>query len=267
MVSRRMGRNPRPRQTVGDPAVPQPADLRDGDRGLLQVLDAKTYSIAAVARLTGLHPRRVGRWLQGYRYQYEVSAGPARQGEQRPVIQRPRTGGTTYASFLDLVDLLFVREFLKHGLSLQKVRLALDEATRLLGTDHFARQTFFTDGHQIHLELVQAGPEKAKGLLALMTGGQWAIAPLIEQLASRIDFHKQTGLARRWHPSGRDGLVVVDPYISFGRPSIVRRGIATESVYDVYLGEHEQIEAVCHWLGLRPEEAEAAVLFERQMAA
>ncbi len=42
---------------------------------LLQIFDARTFSAAMAARLTGLHPKRVGRWLQGYRYEYEVSTG------------------------------------------------------------------------------------------------------------------------------------------------------------------------------------------------
>ncbi len=267
MVRRRIENDLRPSKTAGLPDRSRPGDLQQGDPELLQVLDARTYSIAAVARLAGLHPKRVGRWLQGYRYEYEVSAGPVRQGKQDPVIQRPRTRGTTYASFLDLVDLLFVREFLNQGFSLQKVRIALDEATGLLRTNHFARQTFFTDGHGIYLQVVQTGPGKGKGILELMTGGQWAIAPIIQELASRIDFHEQTDLARRWHPRGREGFIVVDPCISFGRPSIVGRGIATENVYDFYLGEQEQIEPVCRWMGLQRDEVEAAVVFEQQMAA
>lgn len=182
-------------------------------------------------------------------------------------MHRSGTAGTTYASFLDLVDLLFVKEFLDHGLSLQKIRVALDEATGLLGTDHFARQTFFTDGHGVYLQVVQMGAEEGEGILALMTGGQWAIAPIIQDVATRIDFHEQTGFARRWHPRGRDGLIVVDPCISFGRPSIEGRGVATENVYDFYLGEQERVEPVCRWMGLEAHEVMAAVAFEQQMAA
>jgi len=240
---------------------------REMDPQLWMVLDAKTYSIAEASRLIGLHPKRVSRWLQGYSYKYEVYSGHVRHGEQAPVIQRGRTRGTTYASFLDLVDLLFVKQFLEHGLSLQKVRTALDEATELLGTNHFARETFFTDGHNIYLKLIEAGPDKGEGILQLMTGGQWTIAQIIEELATRIDFHEATGFARRWYPLGHTGLIVIDPTISFGRPSIVNRGIATENVYDFFVGEEEKIEQVCRWMDLQPREVVAAVGFERQIAA
>ena len=247
----------------------RPGNRRNGDQDnqdLWNVLDAKTYSIAEAARLSGLHPRRTARWLMGYTYEYPVQEG-WRQGEQAPVVGRVGTVGTTYASFLDLIDLLFVRNFLEHGLSLQKVRLALNEATALLGTKHFARQTFFTDGRNIYLQLIQLGPEKAGGILQLMTGGQWTIAPIIEELAAKIDFHEATGYARRWFPLGRKRPVVVDPFISFGRPSVINRGVATENIYDFFLGEQGQVDTVSRWMGLESTEVLAAVEFEQKMAA
>jgi uncharacterized protein (DUF433 family)/DNA-binding transcriptional MerR regulator len=234
---------------------------------LRRVLDAKTYCLAEASRLTGLHAKRVSRWLQGYSYVYEVFPESKKYGEQQPVIQRGSTKGTTYASFLDLIDLLFVKQFLEQGLTLQKVRKALDEAADLLGTIHFARETFFTDGHNIYLELVKAKTDSCEGILQLMTGGQWTIAPLIIELSMRIDFHEATGFARRWFPLGRNGLIVIDPTISFGRPSLVNRGIATENIYDFYIGEEKDMEQVCHWLDLKPREVHAAVDFELQKAA
>ena len=239
----------------------------ENEHKLWDVLDAKTYSLAEVARLSGLHPRRASRWLQGYTYEYEVQPGYTRYGEQAPVVRREGTVASTYASFLDLIDLLFVGQFLEHGLSLQKVRLALDEATTLLGANHFARETFFTDGRKIYLKLVELGHDKAEGIMQLMTGGQWTIAPIIQELATRIDFNEATGLARRWFPLGRDGLVVVDPFVSFGRPSIVNRGVATENVYDFFLGEQQAVEQVSHWMGLSSSEVNAAVSFEQKIAA
>jgi DNA-binding transcriptional MerR regulator/uncharacterized protein (DUF433 family) len=234
---------------------------------LLKILDAKTYSIAEASRLTGLHVRRVSRWLQGYSYVYEVNPEIMKLGEQKPVIQRVSTKGTTYASFLDLIDLLFVKQFLEQGLPLQKVRKALDEAIELLGTNHFARETFFTDGHNIYLEIVKANSNSDEGILQLMTGGQWTIAPIIMKLSKRIDFHESTGFARRWYPLGRNGLVIIDPTISFGRPSIVNRGVTTENIYEFYIGEEKDIEQVCRWMVLKPQEVHAAVDFELQKAA
>jgi uncharacterized protein (DUF433 family) len=181
----------------------------------------------------------------------------------KPVVHRRGTAGTTYASFLDLMDLLFVKQFLNHGASLQKVRKALDEATEVLGTAHFARETFFSDGRKIYLQMKASGG----AILELLSGGQWVIASVIQELAERIEFHKPTGLARRWYPMGRDGLVVLDPFVSFGRPTIVGRGIATATVYDFFLAERRNPRSVRSWLGLNSREARAAIEFEESLAA
>lgn len=226
-------------------------------------LDIPIYPAAEAGRLTALSATRVRRWLQGYEYRYAPPGGEESVRQQKPVVHRRGTAGTTYASFLDLIDLLFVKQFLNHGASLQKVRKALQEATEVLGTDHFARETFFTDGRKIYLQMKASGD----AILELLSGGQWVIAPVIQELAERIEFHKPTGLARRWYPLGRDGLVVLDPLISFGRPAIVGRGIPTATVYDFYLGENRNPRSVRSWMGINRDEARAAIKFEESLAA
>ena len=135
------------------------------------LLDRPTYNASEAGRLADLKPDRVRRWLRGYSYSH---AGGVHR--QEPVIRRSGQRTTAkYASFLELVDLLFVKEFLNEGISLQQLRRALSEAADLLGVTHFARQVFFTEGRRIHLEVGQKG---GKALLQLLSGGQWVIAPV-----------------------------------------------------------------------------------------
>ena len=222
-----------------------------------------SYTVAEAGRLVGLTAERVRRWLRGYQYSY----GDAVRG-QPPVVLQGRGPASPHASFLDLVDLLFVKRFLDHGVSLQKIRRALDEAREVLGTNHFARQTFFTDGGAIFLRLKE-GAQRGRGeaILELMSGGQWVIAPVIRQLAQQIDFGSPEGLASRWHPLGRDRPVVLDPKVSFGAPSIAGRGVKTININDLYMAEGESLESVRTWWGLTDTEIQAAVDFERQLAA
>ncbi len=217
-----------------------------------------SYPAAEAGRLVGLTASRVRRWLKGYDYSY----GDAMR-RQGPVLQRRPTQVTSYASFLELVDLLFVKRFLDHGVSLQKVRRALVEAREILGTDHFAREIFFTDGSGIFLKV----REKGNAILELISGGQWTIESIIRQLATQIDFESPGGLARRWYPLGRERSVVLDPSVSFGRPSVVGHGTTTANVYDLYLAEGQRVGAVRAWWGLTADEVEAAVEFERSLAA
>ena len=100
-------------------------------------LDRPIYPAAEAGRLVGLSSVRVNRWLKGYKYKYDEKIH-----HQPPLIHRQGTLGTSYASFLDLIDLLFAKRFVDYGISLQKVRIALDEAAIILETNHFARQCF-----------------------------------------------------------------------------------------------------------------------------
>lgn len=225
-------------------------------------LTRPAYSATEAGRLAGLAAGRVRRWLRGYEYAY----GDAVRG-QPPVLQG-RPVGTSYASFLDLVDLLFVKQFLDYGVSLQKVRRALDEARGLLGTDHFARQTFFTDGGSIFLRLQEGdAADRGDAILELMSGGQWVIAPVIRELAQQIEFESPKGLAKRWYPLGRSRPVVLDPMVAYGAPSIAGRGVKTTNIHDLFVAEGESLASVRAWWGLSDDEIQAAVDFERQLAA
>jgi uncharacterized protein (DUF433 family) len=221
--------------------------------------DTPMYSGAEVSRLTGLHASRVRRWLRGYTYDH----GDDRV-EQPPVIGRGAAFRSSHASFLDLIDMLFVREFLAQtDISLQKLRRALDEARRLVGAEHFARRDFFADGRELYLKVREDGDE----IIQLLSGGQWVIADIITTIGRQITFDATSDLARRWEPAEGDGLIALDPAVSFGRPHVVGTGIATTNVYDLYLGENKSLPRVCAWFGIKQLQAQAAVAYEEKLAA
>ena len=222
------------------------------------LLKRPTYSAPEVGQLVGVAPARVRRWLRGYRY-----VRPDGTRRQPALVPRDSTLETPYASFLELVDLLFVKRFLDAGVSLRTLRRALEEATEILNVPHFAGQRFFTDGRKVYLEI----REKGEALLQLISGGQWTIAPVIRALAERIDFDDASGLACRWYPRGKEGRVVLDPAMSFGRPTLVGHSVATSNIFDFYQAEGESVQAACDWWGLSPDEVEAAVAFEGSVAA
>ena len=218
------------------------------------------YFPAEVSRFVGISKYRVHRWLEGYKYTVD-----SKQKQLQPVVQKSWQDKEypNYASFLDLIDLLFVKQFLDFGVSLQKLRRALEEAKKILGTSHFARQKFFTDGKSICLEIVDQGD----AILELLTDGQWVISKIIQQLAHQIDFDTSTELARRWFPFKENRLVVLDPLISFGRPIIITKNITTENIFDLFKAEGEKIDPVCEWMDLTSEEVTAALEFEETLAA
>lgn len=237
-----------------------PSDYALTKQELFETLHSPTYPAAEASRLAGISSWRARAWLKGYSYKYEVG-DKVIEAHQDPVVD-PDKSKENYASFLDLIDLLFVKRFLENGIPLQQIRKALDEARNILGTNHFARNTFFTSGSNLILQL-----PIYNDMVALLTGGQTAIPEIIQQLGEKIDFEEVTGygLASRWYPNGREGLIVIDPRISFGKPTIVNHRITTANIYDLYLGERD-IKPVSKWFDLPEVKIQAAIKFETALA-
>lgn len=227
---------------------------------LLYSLDAPAYSIGFASRLTGITRWSISRYLRGYDYKLDKKAEYKRH--KPPVVDQSQE--SIFASFLDLIDLLFVKEFLKRGFTLQYLRRALAEAKRYLGTPHFARSEFYTSSNQIIVKLPQDG-----ALIALMTGGQLAIPEIARKLSKRLEFEDITGygFARRWYPQGIGGSIVIDPQISFGKPTLGEYGIPTSNIYDLYLGESKNFTTVSRWFDVPVPEIKTAVQFEHSLWA
>lgn len=231
----------------------------------MYVWDIPRYTAAEAGRLTGLSPGRVRRWLRGYSYLYSSSSSELDTViHQQPVIRQQDAEDSGYASFLDLIDLIFVRRFLENGFSLQKIRKALAEAELIVGGHHFAQRVYFTDGQEIYLRVKEKASEN---LLQLLSGGQWVISEIILRMAKQVDFDQQTGFVEKWYPAGRDGGVVLDPRVCFGAPTIAGKGVRTSNIYDLFVAESRDAKQVSDWMNLQTEEIEAAVRFEKALAA
>ncbi len=227
--------------------------------------DVPRHTPTEAGRLAGLKPDRVRRWLRGYEYMYSpAGADSAQKVTQGPVVKREGTLHSSHASFLDLIDLLFVKSFLEHGFSLQRIRRALAEAEGTVGGHHFAQRCYFNNGTNIYLQVKDGA---AENLLELLSDGQWVIADVIKHFAKQVDFNEKTGFAEKWYPYGKQGRIVLDPRVSFGAPTIVHRGVRTANVYDLYRAESRNVAEVASWMSLESPDVEAAVTFEEALAA
>lgn len=233
--------------------------LATSKRHITEALNAPAYSLAEASRLVNMKKWTVRRYLRGYKYDY------AEQRVQQPPVVKGSKIKEPYASFLDLIDLIFIRELLKRGFFLPTIRKALDEARDWLGTPHFARSEFFTAGvNEIALRLPRDGC-----MIVLLTGGQSAMPQIIEMFSDKLDFENITeyGFVKRWYPRGMDGMIVIDPTISFGRPTIIGTGIPTNNIYDLYLGEEKELEPVSKWFNIPQNHVQTAVQFEHSLCA
>jgi len=228
---------------------------------LYTILDQPMYYPAFASKLVRLSTGRIKRWLQGYEFNYrQEKSGQVVYGTSDPVIHRKKIELPEYASFLELIDLLFVKQFLEHGFSLQKIRVALNELYRLTGENHFAHNKFFVFQKSLYVN-------NDNEIIDLLTGGQKAIEKFIKSLGSQLDFHSVSGFPVRWYPLGKEKQIVLDPDISFGRPTVLGTGINTETIYNMYLGENQNIKKVGFWLNLKETQTIAAIEFESDLKA
>lgn len=229
-----------------------------------RLLEEPIYTPADAARLVRLTPSRVRRWLHGYR----DASGPhtrRKHVEAPPVVRGRRDANRHEASFLDLIELFMVKALLDHGLSLQKLRRIVNELGRTQQIDHpFATKRFYLFGSKLFVQLDESLDTP---ILETLTGGQRGISQVITQCGTQIDFDRESKLARSWWPMGKSRRVVVTPERGFGAPTVANRSVKTSNVYDLFVGEHENVARVADWLDLSEDEVRDAVEFEQTLAA
>jgi uncharacterized protein (DUF433 family)/DNA-binding transcriptional MerR regulator len=227
------------------------------------------YSRAEAARLLGMTPSRLRRWVSGYTYWLHYDRSDHRQRREKPpviVTDLPAIDSFIALSFLELMELRVVKALIDKGVSLQHIRAAARLASERFNTEHpFASRRVFTDGRAIFsaISADEAAPDVVKWRRAeidqLVAGG------IFETFLQEIQFDPQTSLAYRWWPLGRNEPIILDPKISFGAPVVEGTAVRTTTV--ARMATHLSVEeaAVAYELQLR--QAEAAVEFEAQLAA
>lgn len=164
-------------------------------------------------------------------------------------------------SFYDLIEAHIVRALRSvHGVSHPVIRRWIDVARSKLEVDRplldarlgaFTRQ-FLSDRQPDHADLA---PSR-----------RLALGALLEQHLARIEYD-DSGLPTRFFPFARaprnagGRLVLITPYVAFGRPILRRTGISTRAVAQ-RLDAGESLEVVRTDYFLTAAEIDEAVLFE-----
>jgi hypothetical protein len=216
------------------------------------------YTIGDAARLAEVTPARVRGWVQGY-------AQGSGKSRRPPVIDRrlPELEGKTALSFRELIEVRFVRHFLRAGVSWHVLRRAAREARQeLLGNDG-ARLRFSTDGVTVFADaLAKDGDRRARDLVA----NQYVLLLILEQsIQSEFDLDAHN-LIRAWTPRRETPLVVINPSRSFGHP-IVEPGVPTATLAGALSAEHGNTARVAAIFDTTEEAVRQAAAFEMTLAA
>jgi uncharacterized protein (DUF433 family) len=160
---------------------------------------------------------------------------PTKAGSKffRPVIAVPNSKRRSL-SFINLVE-VHVLDALRrdHHVPLDKIRVALDYLQKHFGSKHpLAEERFATDGLDLFVQ-------KYGQLINASRAGQLGMKEILETYLKRVERDAQ-GVALRLYPFTRKRTpnepksVVIDPFVSFGKPVLAGTGIPTSIVAERY---------------------------------
>ena len=217
------------------------------------------YTYKEASLLTNISVNTLRRWVEGYkRPQSAITIAPIIHSDYSKIES------SQVLSFLDLVEVLFIKAFQSYGISLQTIRTAVNRASKLLNSEHpFAMKKFYTDGKTILAKIAHDG--NSVDLIDLLKKQYQIVDVVLPHLYECIDFN-QFDFAERWWPNGKLAGIVVDPNRSFGQPIIHDLNIKTHLIQELYNSGHS-IEDIIDWYDIDKKYVKMALDFETRKTA
>lgn len=216
------------------------------------------YTFGEVARIVGLATQTVRNWILG------------RPGEDRslhPPLLHTKIHEVPFVSFLQLIEIMVAKR-LKNAERRQFkiVRQAHLNAQNLYGLEYpFAHIRLETIGghivHYIHKNDPQASFQ------AIDAPSQWSLPGMVvvQEVSGEIEYVED--LASRWWPDGKGSLIVIDPFISSGAPTIAGRGVTASAICGRFHRAKESVDFIMQDFQLEREQVEAALRYGERLAA
>jgi len=205
------------------------------------------YSVPFAAQLTGVRANTLRRWID----------------PQQGVVRRAFRPDEQVLSFLELMELLFIKMFREEGVSLQAIRKASRAAAKKFRTEYpFAVKRFDTDGRSIFATL--AKNESNEEMVQDLQKSQYVFSQIVRPFFRKLDYDSEE-ISRYW-PLRKNGRVVLDPQRQFGRPVDAQTGLPTKALFDAVKPDAGQDEAaVARWFDVPISAVRAAVQYEQSL--
>lgn len=226
-------------------------------RSPIPLIGTGLYTPSEASRYTGIPAADIRRWLFGY----SVKG-----------VQYPRLWMSAMAElnehtlgFQDLLEIRFVHAFRQHGVSLQAIRNASRQASRMFNQAYpFTCKRFQTDGRDIFATLLSdTGDESLLDLVKKQYAFEQVIKP---SLYEGIDYNI-AGAAQCWYPVRHSQTIVLDPCHNFGKPILSAFGIDTSVIFSAYQAEGADARRVAQLYEIPVTAVEAAIDYEHRKAA
>ena len=218
------------------------------------LLDRPVYGMGQAARLLGLRPDGLRRWIDGYE----------RQGKQYAPVIRERRTGVDVVTWGEFVEAGYLREYRAKQVSLQYLRPVIGFMRERLGVQYpLATLRPYTSGKELALEAQEfVGLDPALSIVVLGRDGSLKLADPAVAFLDKIEFNDAGGVAERLFPLGRSKPVVLDPDRGFGEPTVPTVGVRTEILAEL-VGSGEDPRCVAAVYAMSVEDVVSAVDFER----
>ena len=218
------------------------------------------YGLSEAVRYLRIAPATLRSWVLGRYY-------PTDAGSQffKPVIHLPEPSWPVL-SFVNLVEVHVLEAIRRdHEIPLRKVRAAVKFLEQHFGSNHpLADHQFETDGLDLFVQ-------RAGLLINLSQSGQLAMREVVQAYLRRIE-RDPKGLPIRLYPFTRKRqleeprVVVIDPFVSFGRAVLVGTGISTAVIAERFKAG-EAMEALAEDYGRDLLEIQEAIRCELPLEA
>ena len=218
------------------------------------IVGVGVYTVPEAARLTRVPAPRIRHWVFG------------KGGQAALHPELPPQDGQEAIGFLNLIEVLFLRELRAQGVSFGAIRKAAIIAQALLKRPHpFANRKlyFHTDGKNHLLQVISDTDDKS--LIDLASGnGAW-LQVLERSFTRSIRFEGIDGNASLWQPDPEASRVVVNPQRQFGRPIDNETGVPTDVLADALRAENGNAARVAKWWNVPVEAVDQAAEFELRL--
>ncbi len=217
--------------------------------------DHPAYTFPEAGRYLGIPPSTLRYWVVGQ---------PVARGNKAATYEaliRAPAGAENRMSFNNLVEAHVLRALRTlHRIKMAAVRDALAFAEESLGIDRLLlRDELATSGQDILLE-------RLGQLITLSRSGQLALRRILARYLNRVE-RDENALPFRLYPlpagwSVHSRTIVIDPRVSFGRPTVAGSGISTEALIS-RIDAGETVGALAADYGIDASQIHDAVLYER----
>jgi uncharacterized protein (DUF433 family) len=185
--------------------------------------------------------------------------------ENTGFIPRRLSGDQRTLTFIELMELHFVKMFRDEGVSTRTIKKTSQAAAKKFHSQYpFTVKRFDTDGRTIFATL--KSEDSTKELLEDLARGQLRFTNIVRPFFRKLDYGSNQEVVRFW-PQQKRGRVVLDPARKFGQPIDAETGVPTRAIYDaVMAGKGQDASTVAGWLGIPVSAVHAAVKFEQSLS-